>query len=231
MKNSIKNFIIFILLFILFIYKDLFYLIPLSILKIDIEKLNYTLQTLLSILSSLIVVIILIIIYKKYLKEKIIDFKKHFGDYFDFGIKYWIIGVIGMALFNILINLLTPLKEANNEALVQNMLKEAPILTFISASFIAPFVEEMLFRKSLSDIFHNKKLAVLISGLVFGLLHVIFSMESPLDLLYVFPYGMLGASFAYILYKKDNIYVPIMFHVIHNGLLTLVSISLTFLSR
>ena len=131
-----------------------------------------------------------------------------------------------MAVFNILISTLSPIHQANNEALVKETLKQAPILSFISVTFIAPFLEEMLFRKSFGDIFKNKKLMVFMNGLLFGLLHVIFSMTSYWDLLYVLPYGMLGGAFAFILSKTDNIYIPITFHMIHNGLLTLLSIIL-----
>ena len=118
----------------------------------------------------------------------------------------------------------SPIHEANNETLVQEMLTKAPVLCFISATFIAAFVEEMVFRKSFGDIFKNKKLMVVASGILFGLLHVIFSLQTAWDLLYILPYGVLGASFAYILYKEDNIFIPITFHMLHNGILTLVSI-------
>lgn len=129
-----------------------------------------------------------------------------------------------MAATNLLIALFSPVQEANNEVLVQEMLNLAPILSFISASILAPFIEEMLFRKSLGDIFKNKKIMVIMSGLIFGLLHVIFSIQTPWDLLYTIPYGLLGASFAFMLYKEDNIFIPITFHMLHNGILTLISI-------
>lgn len=231
MKDLLKKIFLFIILFIIFLYKDLFYLIPLKLLKIDYTKLNDNQELILSLMASLVLVIIIIIIYRKYLKEKIIDYKNHIEEYFDFGIKYWFMGIIGMAACNFLISTLSPVHEANNEALVQEMLKNAPLLTFISASLIAPFVEEMLFRKNFGDIFKNKKIMVLASGLFFGLLHVIFSINSWWDLLYVFPYGILGGAFAYILYKKDNIFIPITFHIIHNSALTLVSILISNLFK
>jgi len=223
----IKNFLLFLILLFLFIFKDYFVIIPCSLLNIDINILSYSTKVLLSIIASSILIIITIIIYRNYLKEKLIDFKKHIKEYFDFGLKYWIWGLIGMAVSNILIGLFTTLDGANNEKLVQEMLHSAPLLSFISATIIAPFLEEILFRKSVYDMFHNKKLAIFMSGLIFGLLHVIFSMTKVTDLLYIIPYGMLGYSFAYILHKKDNIFVPIMFHMIHNGVLTILSIVLT----
>lgn len=227
MKETLKRLGLFIILFLVFLYKDLFYLIPLSILKIKFDSLNYNIQTLLSILSSCILAGIIIIIYRKVLKEKFTDYKKNFNLYFETGMKCWFIGLITMSVSNILISNFSPVHEANNEALVQEMLKQAPFLVFISASFLAPFLEEMLFRKSFGDIFKNKKVMVLASGLLFGLLHVVFSVKTPWDYLYVIPYGALGAAFAYSIYKTDNIFVPITFHTIHNGVLTLLSIILS----
>ncbi|MBR3660977.1 MAG: CPBP family intramembrane metalloprotease [Bacilli bacterium] len=230
MKNSLKNLGIFIILFFIFLYKDIFYLIPLKVLNINFDTLSYNMQIFLSICSSLILVIIFIIIYYKYLKEKFIEYKKNISNFLDLGLKYYLVGLFGMFIFNILIMLFSPVKEANNEVLVQEMLKKAPILSFISASILAPFLEEMLFRKSFGDIFKNKKIMVIASGLFFGFLHVIFSIKTPWDLLYIIPYGMLGGGFAYTLYKKDNIFIPITFHFLHNSILIILSILLTVIS-
>ena len=226
MKDKIKSIGLFILLFLMFLFSDLIYILPMDLLHIDYNSLSYNVQTLCSLTSSLILATIIIFVYRKYLKEKIIDYKKHFNDYMELGMKWWFLGLIGMSVTNILIATFSPVQEANNEVLVQEMLRQAPFLSFLSAAFIAPFLEEMLFRKSLGDIFKNKKLMVFISGLIFGLLHVVFSFKTPWDLLYTIPYGLLGASFAYMLYKNDNIFIPITFHVLHNGLLTLISILL-----
>jgi membrane protease YdiL (CAAX protease family) len=136
-----------------------------------------------------------------------------------------------MLVSNILIMYLSPINQANNEEMVQTMLRKAPILTFISATFTAPFLEEMLFRKSFGDIFTNKKIMVFASGLFFGLLHVIFSLKTPWDLLYIIPYGALGYGFAAAVAKTDNVFSSIFFHMLHNGVLTLSSIILSILIK
>ena len=224
MLEKIKKICLFVTLFIIYLFSDIFYLFPLHILNIDYNTLSYNQKISLSLFSSLIICVIIFLIYRKYLKEKIIDFKNNYREYFDIGIKYWFIGLIGMMFFNILIPLISPVDQANNEAMIQEMLKLSPILSFISATFFAPFIEEMIFRKSLGDIFKNKKIMVFMSALIFGLLHVVFSLKTPWDLLYILPYGSLGAAFAYIIYKKDNIFIPIFFHVLHNGVITFFSI-------
>ncbi len=211
-------------MFIIFLYNDLFYLVPLKLLNVDLKKLSYRATLIGSLISSLILIVILGVIYRKYLKEKFKDYKEHLGEYFDFGMKWWFVGLIAMMAFNILITTLTSLSNSTNEVLVDNMLTKEPLLAFLSATFTGPIIEEMIFRKSLSDMFKNKWVMVIASGLVFGLLHVIFSFETPLDFLYVLPYGALGGVFAYMLKEKDNVLIPITFHMMHNGILTLLSI-------
>jgi len=227
MKKLLTNTFLYLFLFFIFLYKDLFYLVPLYILKIDYTNLTYHQQLLLNLFSSIILVIIIYLIYRKYLKEKLIDYKKNFKDYFEFGFKWWFIGLVMMLSTNVLIAMFSPISTPTNEILVQKMLREAPLITFISSSLIAPFLEEMLFRKSFSDILNNKFYSIFFSGIVFGLMHIVFSVTSFWDFLYVVPYGALGSAFAYILHKTDNIYISITFHLIHNGILTLFSILMT----
>lgn len=224
MKEKLKKIAIFIGLFLIFLFSSLFYIIPLEILNIDYSSLNSSMKVLLSIGSSLIIISILIIIYHKDLKEMLWDYKKNYKEYFDLGLKCWFVGLVIMCLSNILISILTPVHEANNEVLVQNMLKASPFLSFISSSLLAPFIEEMIFRKSLGDIFDNKYFKIIMSSLIFGLLHVIFSFNTWYDFLYVIPYGALGGAFSYILTKKNNIFIPITFHVLHNSIITIISI-------
>lgn len=224
MKEKLKKIAIFIGLFLIFLFSSLFYIIPLEILNIDYSSLNSSMKVLLSIGSSLIIISILVIVYHKNLKERLSDYKKNYKEYFDLGLKCWFVGLVIMCLSNILISILTPVHEANNEVLVQNMLKASPFLSFISSSLLAPFIEEMIFRKSLGDIFDNKYFKIIMSSLIFGLLHVIFSFNTWYDFLYVIPYGALGGAFSYILTKKNNIFIPITFHVLHNSIITIISI-------
>ena len=90
---------------------------------------------------------------------------------------------------------------------------------FITAVILAPVIEELVFRQAFRNIITNNWLFIIISGLVFGSLHVITSYETPTDLLYLIPYSAPGIIFAYTLVKSKNIFVPMGLHFIHNGLL------------
>ena len=95
----------------------------------------------------------------------------------------------------------------------------------IYAGIIGPIVEELVFRKSLKNVFKNKWVFVIISGVLFGLLHVIgFELKTPLELLYILPYGSLGAMFAYMDYEIDSTFPSIIMHMLHNTVLVILSV-------
>ena len=85
-------------------------------------------------------------------------------------------------------------------------------------------IEEIIFRKCYKNAFSNKWLFIILSSLVFGSLHVITSMTSLMDLLFIIPYGSLGAAFAIMYQKTDTIYTSMLMHMLHNTILIILSI-------
>jgi len=220
---NIKNIIKFIGIFFLYLLSDLVYLIPLSIFNINLNDLSISLKLILSISADLFVTICLFLIYKEYLIKKFHDFKENFNNYFETGLKYWLLGLLIMYCSNFLLSLLTPAKEAINESNVQALINASPWLTMILTTIFAPINEELIFRKSIRDFIKHKWLFIIISAFIFGYLHVS-GGQTLYDYLYIIPYGALGGVFAALLVKTDNIYSTIMVHLIHNGILTILSI-------
>ena len=112
------------------------------------------------------------------------------------------------------------------------ILKEPATPTFTWAGplqvlFIALLVaiEEIIFRKAIKDAINRKWFFILVSGFVFGALHVIGEIESLYGLLYIIPYSSLGLAFAKIYYDTDNIFASILAHFIHNTLSYMLIIS------
>lgn len=208
----------------LFYLSSLFSLIPIYLFDIDINNCNDTLYNFLRILPNICQAIILYFIYRKDIKKDYKDFKNNFGKYSDIAIKYWILGFIAMFVSNIIITNITPVKIAANEEGVREIIKAIPIISFLAIGFLAPFSEELIFRKSFKDSIKSKWLFILTSGIVFGLLHVIGSISSLYDLLYIIPYSSLGIAFATIYYKSDNIFSSIFVHSLHNTILILLNI-------
>ena len=129
-----------------------------------------------------------------------------------------------MICSNLLIRIFLKDASANNEETVQEVIGAAGYLSLIIVGVIGPIIEELVFRKAYKDAIKNKIAFVLISGIIFGGLHVILSLTSALDLIYLIPYCSLGIAFAAMYAKTDNIYTSMFMHIFHNTAFTLLSI-------
>lgn len=223
-KLSKNKTFVFITAIFLFFFGELFQLIPIQMLDINIDKISTNMSILLSLFSSLITILILVFLYYDSLVEDFKKFRENKGNLFDTSFKIWCVGLIFMAGFNVLINYFSPNQLANNEEAIRSYISVSPIIMFISTAIAAPLVEELVFRKSFRVMFKNNIAFVLISGIVFGALHVIFSIENAYDYLYLLPYCSLGLAFSYMYYKTNNIWCPITMHAIHNAIMTILNI-------
>lgn len=193
--------------------------LPFQLLNIDIDVLPSFIKILYSIIYSLLIICLLAILFNKTLTDDFKDLKKNHKKYFSSCFKYWLIGLAIMYISNFIIMFIIDKNMVNNEESIRSMFQISPIYVYISAVFLAPFTEEMVFRKCLNNIFPNKYLFMAMSGFIFGYLHITTSMNSIFDLIYIIPYASLGVVFAYMLEKTKNVYVSIGFHMMHNGLL------------
>jgi len=208
----------------LYFFSSLFQLIPIALFKLDIKNLSNIESLLLSIFSNLVLTIILCSIYFKDLKSNLKALFKNLNKIIDCGVKYWLIGLLGMVISNLIINLFIKQAVAGNEQNVQQIISSTGILSVIAIGILAPIIEELTFRKAIRDLFKSDKLYILMSGLIFGSLHVVFSLNSYWDLFYIIPYSSLGIAFGYMYVKTNNIYTSIIMHIFHNTVLTLFSI-------
>lgn len=223
MNKKINNFLFFIALFILYVVYSSFIIMIFSKLGININKLGIHSKNTFLIIIDISLMIITYLIYRKELNREFSKYFKHFGNYFVFGIEMWLIGIILMITSNLLIGLFLPGSEAANETAIQNMLAKTPIYITFSACVFAPFMEEMIFRKCLRNVFKIDILYIIMSGLLFGLVHNI-SVIGTINMIYIIPYGIFGSVFAYAYIKKNDIFVPIIMHMLHNTLLIISSL-------
>lgn len=211
-------------IFVILLYYVFYKLIigGLSLIGLNIEKFN-SFQKLITIASiDILLMVVLYLIYRKDLKKEFILFKNNFKLFIEKYTKYWILGIVLMSVINSLIVLITPSDIANNEELVRGLLDKFPIYGFFSAAIVAPFVEEIVFRKTFKDIIKNKYVLLIICGITFGAIHVVEVYTQVTDLLYILSYGVFGAVFAYIYYKTDTVFTSMFFHFIHNTMLVLI---------
>ena len=222
MKDKLIKALISIIIF------EIYYLFPYILNYImeiaNINLANYSRTTIMIILYTLelIPLIFMIFIYKKDLKDEIIIFKKNFIKNIDKYIRLWIFALFLMSASNIIISHITWNTVSNNEEAVRTITDILPIYSLITSCIFAPIVEELAYRKTIGNIFDNKKLAIIMSGIIFGLAHVIGTYSRIVDLLYIIPYGIFGSIFMYIYLESKNIYTTMTIHCLHNTILLIM---------
>ena len=210
------------LIFGLFLVIDYIIIIPVILFHID--NIDGPIAVILNTLKSVVLMFILFLIYRKQLIKDWDKFRSNLFDNLDIGVKYWFVGLVGMVIANMIINFVFAGGGANNEENVQEFINYLPWMMLINAGFIAPFNEEMVFRKSLKDAIPSKWGFVLTSAFIFGLMHIIGSYQVWTDFLYIIPYGFLGGAFALAYYKTNTIFTSYALHMLHNTVLIIFSI-------
>ena len=210
-----------------YLLSSIIFTIIISLLHIDYNHLNNNIKITINLLYDIFMIVIIVWIYHKTFKEHFNKFKKNIIEYISTYLKYWFLAIILMIISNMLISL-TGATMSSNEQAILKLFHKYPIYVIITAVAIAPILEETVFRLAIRKIISNNYLYIILSGLLFGLLHVS-SSSNPSQLLYIIPYSIPGCIFAYTLVKSDNIFVPISLHCIHNTILMIGQIILLFI--
>ena len=144
---------------------------------------------------------------------------------FFFGVlKGWLFLFLMTILFELLSSILRQFLgldgQSLNQSNLQSTFQDQPLLIAVFACIIGPLVEELFFRQLL--LHHLQKslpswLSILLVGLVFALTH----MHSLALSEWVSAVGYLGGGIAFsIIYvkEKENIYYPLVVHMLGNSL-------------
>ena len=144
---------------------------------------------------------------------------------FFFGVlKGWLFLFLMTILFELLSSILRQFLgldgQSLNQSNIQSTFQEQPLLIAVFACIIGPLVEELFFRQILLRYLRNSLptwLSVFLVGLVFALTHMHNLSLSE----WVSAVGYLGGGLAFsIIYvkEKENIYYPLLVHMLGNGL-------------
>ena len=172
-----------------------------------------TISILLELFIDIIVLAIILAIYKEELLNGLKAVKGNFTHYRRFIRKRFIITLLLSMLANIIRFAIT--KNATSEN--QFSLFELPMWYLAPVAVIwAPIVEECIFRGSFKRIIPNKYVFIIVSGVVFGVLHAI-SESNIFDMMITsIPYCIIGLSFAMAYEKSNNIITNIAMHALNN---------------
>ena len=234
MKNKLKNIYLPILLFIILLLgMAYFQYIPAKLLKINLETISTTSKIIYIIICDALFMLFVYLLYRKTINKNFKDFFSNFKDNIETSLKYYFIGLAIMVISNLIITIFFSGASANNEEAVRTLIGKYPLYMVFSVSIYAPFIEEIIFRKSIKDMITSYKnnsltkyLYILTSGLIFASLHVVGMTDKVIDYIYIIPYLSLGIAFAALYHKTDNIFSTICIHSLHNTVSVLLLFAL-----
>lgn len=201
----------------------------LSLFKINVNNLSPVPLNIVLIVVDLLFMGILFLIYRKEIINDFKVFTSNKGKWFFKYVGLFIGSVFVMGVLNLILSKITNMGSSENEELVRELIKKLPVYMTISTIIYAPFVEEILFRKCIRKIITgNDKLIkiayVLISAIIFGLVHVLTLDATFNDILMGIPYMVVGLSLGYIYVKTDNVFATMQFHLMHNTILLIIQL-------
>lgn len=122
---------------------------------------------------------------------------------------------------NSFVTILTGAQQSVNQQQIVDSFRQNPMMILFSTVIYAPIVEELVFRGAIFRPLRkwlNFIPAALISGISFGLLHVLDSLlvGNFADLLYLLTYASLGFIFCYAYEKNHSIFGSMALHFLNN---------------
>ena len=168
------------------------------------------------LLIYVILATIFTLLYKKDLIQDFNKFKKDYKKNLKISFKYYIRGLFIMYLTNYLLIFIFHLSKSVNELQNIEMIKNNMITHTIIIILLAPYIEEIVFRLSFKNMTKDIKLFSIITGIIFGFVHVITSLSNPIMILLTIPYASVGIGLGYAFRKTDNIFSSISMHMLHN---------------
>ena len=171
--------------------------------------------------------ILFVYMLRAYLKDQIIQTKNNLRQF----LKLTAIGLVALFIAvyasAIVMEILGVVENSENQDTLNSLMNAAvfdQVVLVIFSVFLAPFVEEIVFRKAIYGFLEkvNVPLAIIVSGLSFGFIHVLSG-----DYVQLIIYGSLGLVLAFFYYfSKKSILTVVAIHMIYNLLITIILFTL-----
>lgn len=208
----------------------------LKLFGINTGELSITWTMMLEMVLALIISSIVIVIYYKDVKKDFKEFKKRLDKNITYIIKMFLIFMIVKYVVSFVSTLImmglgyeSEAITSVNQSTIEGFVKSFPWIMVFTTSVLAPLYEETLFRLGFKKVIKNKILFVLISGFIFGIMHI-FPLSDGVDLtlgiMQSITYVTMGIFLAYSYQKTNNIFTSIGIHFLNNFLSVLVMINM-----
>lgn len=232
MEKKLINIIKFVIVSILFFNVGNIITSIFNLLKIDITTFNFKDIAYSEVLMSLFLCIIIFLIYKNKVLKDLREFNKNKKANLIKCFKLFII-LLGVKIISSIIiyfissTLGININISENQSIIDLLISSAPIMMFISTVFFAPFLEEIIFRLGLKKIIKDPGLFILISGLIFGFMHIFpTNINTTVALIQSISYISVGTLLAYYYVANKNIFFVIIIHSLNNLLGVLAALLL-----
>ncbi len=181
-----------------------------------------------SAIASYLVYVVLALygffLFKDRLIQQWNEIRKTKRKFFFEVLKGWLLLFLMTILFALLSEILKQVLglsgQGQNEVSIQSAFKEQPLLIAVFACVIGPLVEELFFRQTLLRYLRKSLptwLSIFIVGLAFALTHMhSLDLSEWINAIYYLG-GGLAFSIIYVK-EKENIYYPLVVHMIVNSL-------------
>jgi len=125
--------------------------------------------------------------------------------------------------------------SSNQESIDLMLRSKSAFLVILTVTFIGPLVEELVFRSAIFSLIKNSKNAIIVSSIVFGLIHITTELVLLLDgfswfafgqmLVFSIPYIGMGVFLSY-LYHKNNHNIILLYgvHAIYNLIVSILGL-------
>lgn len=207
MKKIKKELLRILLAIIIFFYTSIPVLAILRIIGLEITSSNYKMLVVYDFVSSLVVAVFISTLYYDVIINDLKKLKDKCNGKVSVYLKSIMIGFLFLLItkfvsayvVTIICNLFNiEIATADNQAIIEKMVKSMPLLITLSASLFAPISEEVLFRGGIRKLMNNLGVFVTVSGLIFGLMHVTDNIIFILEILFI------GIIVNYLINNKNN---------------------------
>jgi len=176
-------------------------------------------STLITLIPTFLTALAFIFVDLDTFKRSWFDFKAQPGRRIGNIFLGYLMVIGGLVIASYLLQILGVTGTSQNEMTIQTMFNDNALnlfLLFLALCVFTPIVEEVLYRKVIFNFVESKTnhiWGIIVTGAIFGLMHVI----AFGDFIHSLPYIFMGLAFGYMYYKSNkNIYVVIGMHFINN---------------
>ncbi len=177
-------------------------------------------EVIISFIADLIFFLGIVILYKDDLKKGFIKFIKNYS--FLKKVLFVIKWVVILFTINIIGGVITEiihpsLTEDGNTNAIYSLASISTFYTIFKTLIFATITEELLFKKSIREVITNNIAFIIVSGLIYALINIMYTDITVLTVIDLFQYFIFSSVLSYIYVKnEDNIVMPMIIKFFYN---------------